>query len=132
MLSNYFFPAQSEDERTVTLQVDGEETTLEFVKSEDFQVIKYCICLDLSRTHLYEGVKCVCILTHLLVNQKELYSDVTHNFSSCTSGRERQSDLKMVVNTTNAHTIDMTHRIVLTIICITSLSLYRTRQLGRQ
>ncbi|XP_052234041.1 uncharacterized protein LOC127846646 [Dreissena polymorpha] len=29
--------SQSEDDRTVTLQVDGEETTLEFVQSEDFQ-----------------------------------------------------------------------------------------------
>jgi len=30
--------AQSEEERTVTLQVDGEESTLEFLQSEDFQV----------------------------------------------------------------------------------------------
>ncbi|XP_060563398.1 GTP-binding protein GEM-like isoform X7 [Ruditapes philippinarum] len=46
--------SQSEGERTVTLQVDGEESTLEFVQSEDFQdqdesfqidgfVVVYCI-----------------------------------------------------------------------------------------
>ncbi|KAH3773129.1 hypothetical protein DPMN_174483 [Dreissena polymorpha] len=38
--------SQSEDERTVTLQVDGEETTLEFVKSEDFQENTEILSLD--------------------------------------------------------------------------------------
>ncbi|XP_053402343.1 GTP-binding protein GEM-like [Mercenaria mercenaria] len=48
------FLAQSEGDRTVTLQVDGEKSTLEFVQSEDFQdqdenleidafVVVYCI-----------------------------------------------------------------------------------------
>ncbi|XP_045191712.2 uncharacterized protein LOC123548475 [Mercenaria mercenaria] len=52
--SGSFNISQSEGERTVTLQVDGEESTLEFVQSEDFQdqeesfqidgfVVVYCI-----------------------------------------------------------------------------------------
>ena len=50
-----FFPAQSEDDRTVTLQVDGEETTLEFVKSKDFQAIKHGICFDISPSQSFKG-----------------------------------------------------------------------------
>ncbi|XP_052231814.1 uncharacterized protein LOC127845135 [Dreissena polymorpha] len=47
--------SQSEDDRTVTLQVDGEETTLEFVKSKDFQAIKHGICFDISPSQSFKG-----------------------------------------------------------------------------
>ena len=36
--SCFHIPAQSEDERSITVQVDGEESTLEFLQSEDFEV----------------------------------------------------------------------------------------------
>ncbi|KAL4235178.1 meiosis-specific cyclin Rem1 [Mactra antiquata] len=44
--SGNFNVSQSEEDRTITLQVDGEESTLEFMQSEDFQNQEECFQID--------------------------------------------------------------------------------------